>query len=245
MVPRRGCLLCLRVLAALLGAAAEQQVNVLAQTSVQVPDQGTQSSRREADHSEVNTLTHGLSELQTTLDPSVVATPCPALTPTLHLGALPSPDPSKAPWVDRFGPRPTCDPEHARGTRCDSGGFTEDHNATDSFGSPSPGLPAHYPQGSIRRKDPVPQASPSFELRGGTTRNDNDQVHISTTIATSACRAGRMLTLSLQLRMATTALQRLMRPARSLPWTAGYGTPALRTSRQAELHSPNSTGTRH
>ena len=68
MVPRRGCLLCLRVLAALLGAAAEQQVNVLAQTSVQVPDQGTQSSRREADHSEVNTLTHGLSELQTTLD---------------------------------------------------------------------------------------------------------------------------------------------------------------------------------
>ena len=121
MVPRRGCLLCLRVLAALLGAAAEQQVNVLAQTSVQVPDQGTQSSRREADHSEVNTLTHGLSELQTTLDPSVVATPCPALTPTLHLGALPSPDPSKAPWVDRFEPRPTCDPEHARGTRCDSG----------------------------------------------------------------------------------------------------------------------------
>ena len=66
MVPRRGCLLCLRVLAVLLGAAAEQQVNVLAQTSMQVPDQGTQTSRREAAHSEVTTPMHGLSELQTT-----------------------------------------------------------------------------------------------------------------------------------------------------------------------------------
>ena len=177
MVPRRGCLLCLRVLAVLLGAAAEQQVNVLAQTSMQVPDQGTQTSRREAAHSEVTTPMHGLSELQTTLDSSVIATPCPALTPTLHLCALPSPDPSKAPLVDRFVPLASCDPEHARGMRCDSGVNIDAHNATDSFAPLPPGLPAHHCQGAIGHKDSLPRASPRFDPRGGTTRNGNEKAH--------------------------------------------------------------------
>jgi len=116
--------LCLLALTTFSSADAEHKAGVQAVSDGEAADKDALTCRRDAAHTGVSAVTHGLSEHQTSreIDWRDDETAASSVRLPTRFPLLPSPDRTDVLWVGRPKHESTADALLARGTRADDGG---------------------------------------------------------------------------------------------------------------------------